>query len=59
MILIKGDPRFTSIEDMNSKYDRVVASSYYSLAYLIDQLNENSLLKAAKQYDDLFDNPKT
>ncbi|CAG8707712.1 28909_t:CDS:10, partial [Gigaspora margarita] len=49
-----SDPRFTSKEDMISKYERVVASSYYSLAHLID-----SLLKAAQQYDDLFDNPKT
>ncbi|CAG8678765.1 13067_t:CDS:10, partial [Cetraspora pellucida] len=54
-----SDPRFTSKEDMISKYDRVVACSYYSLAHLIDQLNEDSLLKAAQQYDDLFDNPKT
>ncbi|CAG8455060.1 7132_t:CDS:10 [Cetraspora pellucida] len=54
-----SDPRFTSEEDMISKYDRVVACSYYSLAHLIDQLNEDSLLKAAQQYDGLFDNPKT
>ncbi|RIB03619.1 hypothetical protein C2G38_2049118 [Gigaspora rosea] len=54
-----SDPRFTSKEDMISKYERVVASSYYSLAHLIDQLSEDSLLKAAQQYDDLFDNPKT
>ncbi|CAG8495620.1 1804_t:CDS:10, partial [Dentiscutata heterogama] len=49
-----SDPRFTSKEDMISKYGRVVASSYYSLAHLID-----SLLKAVQQYDDLFNNPKT
>ncbi|CAG8595842.1 16141_t:CDS:10 [Funneliformis mosseae] len=50
-----SDPRFTSKEDMNSKYHRVVASSYYALAHIINQLEESAL---AKNYDNLFDNSK-
>ncbi len=48
-----GDPRFTSKEDMNSKYLRVVSSSYYALAHIISQLKEDAL---SKNYKDLFDN---
>ncbi|CAJ0834646.1 6412_t:CDS:10, partial [Entrophospora sp. SA101] len=54
-----SDPRFTSKEDMNSKYARVLASSYYVLANLIEKLNEETLSKAICQYEDLFDNTKT
>ncbi|CAI2178767.1 13194_t:CDS:10 [Funneliformis geosporum] len=50
-----SDPRFTSKEDMNSKYLRVVTSSYYALAHIINQLEESAL---AKNYDNLFDNSK-
>ncbi|GBC51550.2 E3 ubiquitin-protein ligase listerin-like [Rhizophagus irregularis DAOM 181602=DAOM 197198] len=36
-----SDPRFTSKEDMVSKYLKVVASLYYSLAHIISQLKED------------------
>ncbi|GBB95243.1 hypothetical protein RclHR1_00250041 [Rhizophagus clarus] len=63
MILYKtpetlSDPRFTSKEDMDSKYLRVVASSYYALAHIIGQLKEDELEKSAQQYNNLFDNNK-
>ncbi|CAG8539422.1 9319_t:CDS:10 [Acaulospora morrowiae] len=53
-----SDPRFTSKEDMDSKYARVVASSYFALAHLIDQLSEDTLSKSTQQYNDLFDNTR-
>ncbi|PKY28431.1 hypothetical protein RhiirB3_473928 [Rhizophagus irregularis] len=53
-----SDPRFTSKEDMVSKYLKVVASSYYSLAHIISQLKEDELGKSAQQYDNLFDHSK-
>lgn len=43
---------------MDSKYLRVVASSYYALAHLISQLKENELGKSIQQYDNLFDHSK-
>ncbi|PKY53138.1 hypothetical protein RhiirA4_471186 [Rhizophagus irregularis] len=49
-----SDPRFTSKEDMVSKYLGVVASSYYSLAHIISQLKEDELGKSAQQYDNLY-----
>ena len=55
-VLISGDPRFTSKEDMDSKYLRVVTSSYYALAHIISQLKEEDTF--TKQYNDLFDNSK-
>ncbi|RIA93731.1 hypothetical protein C1645_803902 [Glomus cerebriforme] len=53
-----SDPRFTSKEDMNSKYLRVVASSYYAVAHIISQLKEDELKKSSQQYNGLFDNSK-
>ncbi|RGB43798.1 hypothetical protein C1646_749399 [Rhizophagus diaphanus] len=53
-----SDPRFTSKEDMDSKYLRVVASSYYSLAHIISQLKEDELEKSVQQYDNLFNHSK-
>ena len=43
---------------MDSKYLRVVTSSYYSLVHIISQLKEDALTKSAEQYNNLFDNSK-
>ncbi|CAG8538344.1 3601_t:CDS:10 [Diversispora eburnea] len=53
-----SDPRFISKEDMISKYSRVVTSSYYALAHLIDQIPEDSLSKVVQQYNGLLCNAK-
>ncbi|CAG8526817.1 12559_t:CDS:10, partial [Ambispora gerdemannii] len=54
---LKGS-KFISQEEMEQKYARVVSSSYYAIAYLIEQLKETELSKAIELYDDLFDNQK-
>ena len=43
---------------MDSKYLRIVASSYYVLAHIISQLKEDELKKSAQQYSNLFDHDK-
>ncbi|CAG8545830.1 207_t:CDS:10 [Ambispora leptoticha] len=50
--------KYISQEEMEQKYARVVSSSYYAIAYLIEQLGEIELSKAIELYDNLFDNPK-
>ncbi|KNC98170.1 ubiquitin-protein ligase RKR1 [Spizellomyces punctatus DAOM BR117] len=52
-----SDPRFTTPEDVMSKYARVVSSCFYMLAYLFDQLPLSEITKSISKYDTLFDNP--
>ncbi|CAG8757179.1 17719_t:CDS:2, partial [Rhizophagus irregularis] len=51
-----SDPRFTSKEDMVSKYLKVVASLYYSLAHIISQLKEDESHNNMIIYDDFKNN---
>ncbi|TPX62997.1 hypothetical protein PhCBS80983_g00179 [Powellomyces hirtus] len=53
-----SDPRFTSSEDMKSRYARVVSSALLMLASLIEQLPGETLDKEAATYDELYENSK-
>ncbi|KAJ3299483.1 hypothetical protein HK104_008755 [Borealophlyctis nickersoniae] len=53
-----SDPRFTSQEDMVSKYARVVSGSLYTLSYMLEQLSPPQSAKASSEYDGLLDDPK-
>ncbi|KAJ3162603.1 listerin E3 ubiquitin protein ligase 1 [Geranomyces variabilis] len=53
-----SDPRFTSPEDMKSRYARVVSSSLVILASLIQLLSAETLAKEASTYESLYDDPK-
>ncbi|KAI8590150.1 hypothetical protein BDZ88DRAFT_461208 [Geranomyces variabilis] len=53
-----SDPRFTSPEDMKSRYARVVSSSLVILASLIQLLSAETLAKEASIYESLYDDPK-
>ncbi|KAI8341835.1 hypothetical protein BC941DRAFT_466733 [Chlamydoabsidia padenii] len=60
MLLVKtvetlSDSRYVSPDDMAAKYARVMASSLYTLTYLIGSLPEEDRLKAADDYNGLFD----
>ncbi|KAG9300709.1 hypothetical protein G9A89_023507 [Geosiphon pyriformis] len=54
-----SDPRFTSKEEMEQKYARVVSSSYYAISYLIEKLSIIELSKTLDQYNAIFNNEKT
>ncbi|TPX63334.1 hypothetical protein SpCBS45565_g06673 [Spizellomyces sp. 'palustris'] len=51
-----SDPRFTTPEDVMSKFARVVSSCFYMLAYLFDQLPLPEITNSISKYDTLFDN---
>ncbi|KAJ3176421.1 listerin E3 ubiquitin protein ligase 1 [Geranomyces variabilis] len=53
-----SDPRFTSPEDMKSRYARVVSSSMVMLASLIQLLPTETLAKEASTYELLYDDLK-
>ncbi|KAI8064173.1 hypothetical protein BC940DRAFT_306342 [Gongronella butleri] len=60
MLLVKtedtlSDARYVTPEDMAAKYARVIASCFYILSYLTEQLPVEERNKAAAEYNGLFD----
>ncbi|KAJ3014496.1 listerin E3 ubiquitin protein ligase 1, partial [Thoreauomyces humboldtii] len=53
-----SDPRFTSPEDMQSRYARVVSGSVLVLGALIGQLPNEAMAKEAGSSAQLYDEPK-
>jgi hypothetical protein len=50
------DPRYASAEEIASKYSRVISGCLYTLAYLLEKLNQDQLKQADTQYQELFAN---
>ncbi|ORX46718.1 hypothetical protein DM01DRAFT_1339377 [Hesseltinella vesiculosa] len=62
MLLVKtedtlSDARYVTPEEMAAKYARVIASCFYVLSYLIEQLPLDECDKAKSEYQNLLDNP--
>ncbi|KAJ3092970.1 listerin E3 ubiquitin protein ligase 1 [Quaeritorhiza haematococci] len=49
-----SDPRFTTPEEMRSKYERVVSSSFYIIGHLLENISPDELAKCSEAYKAMF-----
>ncbi|KAG0237979.1 hypothetical protein BGW42_008079 [Actinomortierella wolfii] len=53
-----SDPRFTTPEEMETRFARVVASALYTLGYLFENVSEEGLKQGAAEINTLLDEQK-